>query len=159
MGNMAIPYMLESALVAHIKSKVTAIATLGITVLDALGADKIQWPAIKVEVSKGREQPENSGNFLCDVDIAVLGRVDPANNTTYAATALEHSIVCGATHLYITRDLTNAISWDDLGIGVGNTNDFEVHNVRFASFDRTIDIGGAVFEDIFTLEVYLHETT
>ena len=72
----------------------------------ALAVDKIAFPSVIVECTKGREQPENSGNFLCDADIKVYGGMDPNNTGTYIDVTAAHTILCGKVHHWITATAT-----------------------------------------------------
>jgi len=153
MATRGIPFLVEEALVSAMTSDF-ANSMAGVSIYDALGAELMTFPSVRVEVIKGHEQPENSGNFLCDVEIYVLGRMDPANNTTYATTASDHSAVCGGMHEFITSTLAPS----DLETNPESaSNNIKVHSIRLAGFDRSINTAEAVFEDIFTLEIYLNE--
>ena len=154
MGNYAIPYMLEKASVDDISGS-SWVDPLGVTIVDALGADKIVWPAIRVATTSGTERPENSGNFLCSVSLTVLGTTDPEVGDGYSNARGYHDNICGAVHQYITGTLTIS----GLHSATYDTNDIEIYDVRYSGFSRSIDEGAGAFEDTFDLEIYLRETT
>ena len=154
---MGIPYLVEQALVSAITSDF-ANSMAGVSIYDSLGAELMTFPAVRVEVSKGREQPENSGNFLCEVDIKVYGGMDPANTGTYIDATSEHTALCGNVHHWITATIAaGGANWLGNITDTDGNNVVKVHSVRLSDFSRDLNPSAGVFEDTFTLEIYAQE--
>lgn len=153
MAYYAIPYLIESALAAHLNSESFMGTVNG--AYDALGTDMVVFPSVIVECASGSESPENSGNFALDVDIKVLGGMDSANDETFIDATAAHTDLCGNVHRWITSTATAAL--------LSNTTDTDgnnvliVHNVRLSGFARSLDTSEGVFEDTFTMEIYVQE--
>ena len=93
MAYYAIPELIEGGVATHLNSESFMQGGLVNGAYGALAVDKIVFPSVIVECTKGREQPENSGNFLCDVDIKVYGGMDPNNTGTYIDVTAAHTIL------------------------------------------------------------------
>jgi hypothetical protein len=155
MATMAIPFLLESALVEAIKD-FFAVSGLGsCEVTDALGTALVTFPAVRVEVTGASEEPENSGNFKCAVDLIAYGQIDPDEGWDYTNVHAQHSTTCGGLHEFITQE----VSLSDLEANPHSaTNNLKAYELRYSGFSRSIDVSAGAFEDTFSVEVYLRES-
>ena len=153
MAKAAIAYLLETklAVAVNLESSITANA------YSSTGTQLITFPSIRVVVSRGTEEPENSGNFLCEVDLTVYGGLDPDNDSNYDDAVSTHNDISGNVYEW----LTEGFAYSDLeGIAtVDYENELKVDNVRLSGFSREINTSEGVFEETFNLEVYLHQET
>lgn len=151
MANAPYSYLLEETLLASINAQSWAS---GVTLLGSMGGEITNFPAIRVSAPKGTEEPPNSGNYAFDVDVEVFGRIDPDNDGTYATAVTNHVTLAGNVQEWITGTL-NTSTFSSSVSGFSNT--LTAYNVRLESFDRDIDFIEGVFQDTFTIEVYLKE--
>jgi hypothetical protein len=126
------------------------------------GGDEIStWPALKISFTGATEEPDNSGNFLCEAELELFGRTDPDNTKNYFGQLVEHLKIAGIIEEWITDDLTAA----DLEVADANashatyptgfTNTLKVHNIRLVSFETDIDTAEGSLHHTWHLEIYL----
>jgi hypothetical protein len=151
MASAPYSYLLEETLLAGIEGESWAS---GVSTFGSMGGEITSFPAIRVSTTKGTEEPENSGNYNMTAEIQVFGRVDPDNDSTYASAVGDHVELAGNVQEWITNTL--AVSTLEASVS-GYTNTLKVYNIRMDSFSRAIDNTESVFEDMFSLEVYLKE--
>jgi len=151
MASAPYSYLLEETILASITAQSWAS---GVTLLGSMGGEITTFPAIRVSAPKGKEEPENSGNFMADLSVEVYGRIDPDNDGTYSSTITSHVTLAGNVQEWITNTLTTSTFSASVS---GYSNTLTAYNVRFDSFDRDIDFIEGVFEDTFTVEIYIKE--
>jgi len=126
------------------------------------GGDEIStWPALKISFTGATEEPENSGNYLCEAMIELFGRTDPDNAKNYFGQLVEHLKIAGIIEEWITADLAEA----DLEVADANaahatyptgfSNTLKVHNIRLVSFETDIDTVEGSLHHAWVLEIYL----
>ena len=87
-------------------------------------------------------------------DVEVFGRVDPDNDSDYDAAVGNHVELAGNVQEWITNTLDTSTLEESV---TGYTNALKAYNVRLEGFERDIDSAEAMFQDTFSLEVYLKE--
>ena len=148
----SIPLLVEQRLVALIGAESFAS---GVSVVDSFGDKLMTFPAIQIKFAGAAEEPTLSSNFRCNVDIIILGRSDPDNDSTYRAIATTHDELCGDVYNWLTDDddsLASSIS----GAYSGFSNTLVCENIRLDGFAREIDTGEGVFEDTYSIELYCY---
>ena len=150
MAKAAIPKLIEANLVNFLNNEGWNSAPLA-TAYESLGAQLPTMPFIRVEVDQGSEQPEHRGNYTVSVDVTAYGGLDPANDGVYSDITTKHSEVCGNIHESLVSELSNS---DLENTATGFTGSLTVYDIRLGGFNRTIDTGNGVFEDVWSLEIY-----
>ena len=146
----SIPLLIEQRLVALIGAESFASS---VSVVDSFGDKLMTFPAIQVKFTGADEEPEQSSNFNCSVEISIFGRSDPDNDSTYRAIATTHDELCGDVYNWLTDD-DDSLAASISGAYSGFSNTLACSNIRLEGFDRDIDGGEGVFEDTYKLELY-----
>ena len=151
MASAPYSYLLEETLLAGINEQSWVS---GVSVFGSMGGEITSFPAIRVTVLRGSEEPDNSGNYTVGADVEVFGRVDPDNDSDYDAAVGNHVELAGNVQEWITNTLDTSTLEESV---TGYTNALKAYNVRLEGFERDIDSAESMFQDTFSLEVYLKE--
>ena len=136
----------------------------GVTVPEFLGSEGdnlTTLPALRISFMGATEEPENSGNHLCEVLIELFGRIDPDNTSSTSWGAFEdrvrdHIATAGYVEEWLTDSLTESeLETTDPNTSSAFTNQLKVHNIRLASFETDIDTVEGSLHHSWTLEIYL----
>ena len=143
----------------------TTIDIMGAQLYGSEGVDITEFPAIRFSFETATEQPENSGNYNCLVEIELLDRCDFNNDTTYKGQVVGHLKFAGAVEEWIMGELEPAdleiLDPDASGgdYATAFNNKLKVHNIRLMGFEKGLDAAESIMFHKWNLEVYLHEDT
>ena len=155
MSYQSVPVMLEQALAFHLGGQ-SFVASDSVNVTDSFGGQLLSLPIVRVTCLRTGESPSQSGNFMAEVDLVVLGAVDPENAATFSANITKHTSIVGHVHRYVTATATpSALNG---AVPSGYTNGIEIYDVRFVGSERDINMETGSFEDTFSLEIYVRES-
>jgi len=152
-------YLVEQNLitaVANFSGTPTALNLYG-----SSGDDISKFPALKIQFTGATEEPDNSGNYLCEATVELFGRTDPDNSGQYFTTVVEHLKIAGIIEEWITDDLTESdlevedVNKNNPTFPTGFSNTLKVHNIRLASFEAELDAVEGAFRNAWVLEIYL----
>lgn len=155
MSYQSVPVMVEQAITTHLGQQ-SFVSNESVTVTDSYGGQLLELPSIRVTCLRTNEEPSQSGNFMAQVDLVVLGAVDPENADTFNENITKHNDIVGHVHRYVTATITPALI--NAALSSGYTNAITVYDIRFTGNERDINMETGSFEDVFGLEIYVAES-